>query len=104
MFHLAGLTQAADAETFERINARGTRYLLEACLEHPLRLKRFVYVSSLAAAGPSPAGMPLTEEDVPHPISDYGRSQLHAEAILRGRMGVVAITLIRPPVVYGPRD
>ena len=104
VFHLAGVTKAPDADTYELVNARGTRYLLEACLEQNPNIRRFVYCSSLAAAGPSPDGIPLVEDDPPHPISDYGRSKLQAEAILRGRTGSIPITIIRPPVVYGPRD
>lgn len=104
VFHLAGLTRAADAEKYELVNARGTRYLLETCLERNSNIRRFVYCSSLAAAGPSLDGVPITEESAPHPISDYGRSKLQAEAILRGRMETLPITIIRPPVVYGPRD
>ncbi len=104
VFHLAGLTRAPDAETYEYVNARGTRHLLEACLERNPNIRRFVYCSSLAATGPSQEGIPLVEADPPHPISDYGRSKLQAEAILRGRSEVLPITIIRPPVVYGPRD
>ena len=68
-----------------------------------LRIRKFLFVSSLAAAGPS-SGDPLTEDEEPRPVSAYGESKLAAErAVLEfGRTRPVIV--IRPPAVYGPRD
>jgi dihydroflavonol-4-reductase len=59
-------------------------------------------VSSLAAAGPSPDGTPLGEDAAPHPVTHYGKSKLAAERIVREL--VPDAVIVRPPVVYGPRD
>ncbi|MBI2912789.1 MAG: NAD-dependent epimerase/dehydratase family protein, partial [Chloroflexi bacterium] len=53
--HAAGLVQARNAAEFDAVNAGGTANLLAAAEAAP-DLRRFVYVSSLAAHGPSPDG------------------------------------------------
>ncbi len=104
VYHLAGLTKAARREDFDLVNVQGTRNLLNAVVASSPRLQRFVLVSSLAGAGPSPDGKPISEEDVPAPVSDYGRSKLRAEEVTNGFSDRLPITLVRPPAVYGPRD
>ena len=104
VFHLAGLTKAPDAATYDHVNAGGTKGLLEACLGARIRLDRFVYCSSLAAVGPSRAAIPQAEDVTPQPLTDYGRSKLKGELIVREYADRLPITIIRPPAVYGPRD
>ncbi|MFQ5865443.1 MAG: NAD-dependent epimerase/dehydratase family protein [bacterium] len=104
VFHLAGLTKSNIKSEFYKINVDGTRNLLEAVCKINPNLKRFVLVSSLAAAGPSPNGRPLTESDPPNPMSNYGRSKLKAEQITLQFSPQIPITIVRPPAVYGPRD
>jgi nucleoside-diphosphate-sugar epimerase len=67
-------------------------------------LKRFVFVSSLAAAGPSRPDRPRVESDVSAPVSDYGASKLAAEEEVLSRKKDFPVTIVRPPAVYGPRD
>ena len=104
VFHLAGLTKAPDAATYDRVNAGGTKGLIEACLAAQTRLDRFVYCSSLAAVGPSRDATPKAEDVIPQPLTDYGSSKLKGELILREYADRLPITIIRPPAVYGPRD
>jgi nucleoside-diphosphate-sugar epimerase len=61
-------------------------------------------MSSLAAAGPSWNGEPLREDTEPNPVSDYGRSKLEAEQAVRCSPLANNAVIVRPPVVYGPRD
>lgn len=56
IFHLAGLTKATCEDDFFCINAKGTENLIKAVSERNPRLKRFVYLSSLAAAGRAEMG------------------------------------------------
>ncbi len=104
VFHLAGLTKAPDAATYDRVNAGGTQALLEACLAAQTGLDRFVHCSSLAAVGPSRDATPQSESVMPQPLTDYGRSKLKGEMVAREYADRLPITIIRPPAVYGPRD
>ncbi len=102
VFHLAGIIQAVGWTAFEDANVGGTRRLIDACLREAPGLERFVYVSSIAAAGPSEAGRPGRESDVPRPVTDYGRSKLAAEGVVREAAGSLPVTIVRPPNVLGP--
>jgi len=105
IFHLAGLINAPDTKTYFEANAGGTLNLLEACLEEGPPFRRFVHVSSISAAGPSPCGgAPLREDDECRPITDYGRSKLEAERLVLERADRLPVTIIRPPNVIGPRQ
>lgn len=102
IFHVAGVVSAPDREYFIANNVNGTRHLVEAAQRHARKLRRFVYVSSLAAGGPAGVGSCRIETDTPAPISDYGASKLGGEEALRAS-GLPSI-IVRPPAVYGPRD
>jgi nucleoside-diphosphate-sugar epimerase len=99
VIHLAGVTKALTVEDYYAGNARATENLARATAGRGIRL---VHVSSLAAAGPSPDGTPLGEDAAPHPLTHYGKSKLAAERVVREL--VPDAVIVRPPVVYGPRD
>jgi nucleoside-diphosphate-sugar epimerase len=103
IFHLAGVTKALRSEDYYSGNAQATANLLRAC-ERSYARPRIVHVSSLAAAGPSPDGHLLAEDETPAPVSHYGRSKLAAEQEVRRSTLFPRATIVRPPVVYGPRD
>lgn len=104
IFHVAGVTKARRPKEFYDVNHVGTRNLLDACLRFGRDIKKFILVSSLAAAGPSPDGRPVTDADEPNPVSDYGRSkQLAEQEALRCR-DRLPVVILRPSAVYGPRD
>jgi nucleoside-diphosphate-sugar epimerase len=102
--HAAGLTKARTMEEFVRVNVGGTERLLAAVRAHAPRLHRFVYFSSQAAMGPSTAEAPLTEDAPQRPVSNYGKSKSLAEKLLHDGSGSIPVTIIRPPVVFGPRE
>ncbi len=104
IYHVAGVTKAASEEAYVAGNLGATRNLLAACEAAPALPHRFVHVSSLAAVGPSPDGTPLDEDAAPHPLTWYGRSKLAAEAAVRSSRLSARAIILRPPVVYGPRD
>lgn len=103
VFHVAGVTRSATAEAFRKGNCEATVALAEAALKFAPRLERFVFVSSLAAAGPARPGVPLDETVPRRPVSSYGESKRDAEAALE-KMAGLPLTVVRPPIVYGPRD
>ncbi|NIO82506.1 MAG: NAD-dependent epimerase/dehydratase family protein [Candidatus Aminicenantes bacterium] len=104
VFHAAGVTRAPTSEYYHQTNGLGTYNLLQACALQAKRLRLFVYVSSQAAAGPSPDGSPVREDQVPRPVSIYGSSKLEGEIYCARFQSQLPITIIRPPIVYGPRE
>lgn len=104
IYHAAGVTAARRPVIYRKVNHQGTVNLLEACREHAPRLKKFVLISSQAAAGPGQAGRLSRESDPCRPVSEYGRSKLMAEQAALGFMDRLPIVILRPPAIYGPRD
>ncbi len=102
--HAAGLTKARRAREYYEVNHLGTRNILEACARHNPGIKKFILISSLAAAGPGANGTPVKESDPPRPVSDYGKSKLLAEQETLAYKDTFPVVIIRPPAVYGPRD
>jgi dihydroflavonol-4-reductase len=102
--HAAALLKAKSSEDFYRFNVEGTHNLLEACAKAPTPPRRFVYLSSVAAAGPAPPDRPITVSDPPHPITLYGRSKLQGEQEVSGFKVALETVIIRPSAVFGPRD
>lgn len=104
IIHNAGLVKATRPEQFFAVNEQGTRNLLEAVAAHNAGVKRIVYVSSLAVAGPSAPGRPVKETDPAKPITTYGRSKLAGELVALSFAGRLPVVSVRPPGVYGPGD
>jgi dihydroflavonol-4-reductase len=100
VYHVAGLVAARNEAEFLRANREGTENIV-ATMERA-GVSRLVLVSSLAAAGPAPRGAPLAGDEPPRPVTAYGRSKLAAEQTVR-RSGL-SWSIVRPPIVYGPRD
>jgi nucleoside-diphosphate-sugar epimerase len=99
VIHLGGLVSALREAEYQEVNALGTAVLVKAARDAGVR--RFVYVSSLAALGPSFDG---TIPETPHPISPYGRSKLAGEYPVLAEKDALSVAIVRPPVVYGERD
>jgi nucleoside-diphosphate-sugar epimerase len=103
VYHLAGLTKSLHADELLQINQGGTRNVAMVCSEME-RPPVLVIASSLAAAGPAPAGRPRTEIDPLEPVSAYGNSKRAGELAAREFAAQVPITIVRPPVVFGEGD
>jgi nucleoside-diphosphate-sugar epimerase len=102
VFHLAAVTKAVSPSEFRRTNCEGTRSLLEKLKPLP-HLKKFVLLSSLAAAGPNRQASPMREELPSEPISLYGKSKLAQEKLLASQC-LVPFIIVRAPIVFGPGD
>jgi nucleoside-diphosphate-sugar epimerase len=100
VYHVAAANTALSEAAFMVSNLEGTRNIVEAA--QATGGPRFVLVSSMAAGGPSPRGQPLQGHEPPRPVTAYGRSKLAAEEMVK--TGTLPWTIIRPPMVYGPRD
>ena len=103
VYHVAGLTKATSESAFFAVNGVGTKNVATACAERqspPL----LVVISTLAVAGPAPAGQPHLETSAPYPVSMYGRSKLSCECEALKLRREMPITIVRPPMVCGERD
>jgi len=104
VYHLAARLSARTRDEMFRTNVAGTRNLVDAAVR-AATVRRFVFCSSIAAAGPSAPGRPRVEDDDGAPVSAYGASKALAERVVRARAaGRLDVTIVRPPIVYGPRD
>ena len=100
VFHAAGALAARSEDELLAVNRDGTARLARIARE--TGVARFVHVSSLAVTGPSRRGRARDESGRPRPVTPYGRSKQAGEEAVRA--SGVPFTIVRPPVVYGPRD
>jgi nucleoside-diphosphate-sugar epimerase len=107
LIHLAGRAHvlhetASDAyQAFKEVNVGYT--LKIAQLAQQLQIKRFIFLSSIGVNGKYSA-QPFTETDTPQPHNHYAQTKLEAESALKAffQNSKTELTIIRPPLVYGP--
>ncbi|MDR2860634.1 MAG: NAD(P)-dependent oxidoreductase [Elusimicrobiota bacterium] len=103
--HCAGLVRAINKEEYFEVNVENTKRLCEAVLSENPNLKKFIFISSQAAMGPSKSQNPKSLDENENPVSDYGLSKLAAEKEIKKLLsGKIPYTILRPASVYGPRD
>ena len=113
--HAAGVTKCLNKQDFHRINTEGTQHLVRVLMALQMRIKRFVYISSLSIMGAIREQQPYTEiceSDEARPNTAYGQSKLEAEQwlanlplYLEGDGGrLFPYVILRPTGVYGPRE
>jgi nucleoside-diphosphate-sugar epimerase len=103
IYHLAALLGDPNPENYYRINCDGTKNLVNVCLNSGTELQRFLFTSSITAMGPSGKNK-LHEESPCNPINGYSCSKLLAEKFLESKKKELPITVVRLPLVYGPRS
>ncbi|HEY0298607.1 MAG TPA: NAD(P)-dependent oxidoreductase [Arachidicoccus sp.] len=101
--HVAGTTKARTQADYNKSNAQLSVNLANAALQANKDLKKFVFVSSLAAMGASVNNQLITESSDAHPITFYGESKLLAEQQL-SKINSLPLISLRPTAVYGPRE
>jgi nucleoside-diphosphate-sugar epimerase len=104
VYHVAGVTRCRSAHEYYEGNYRATKHFVNICSTLSPSLRRFVYVSSLTAVGPSPDGKPVSESTPYHPVSHYGKSKMLAELEVLKASDRLPVTIVRPSAVYGPRE
>ena len=103
IIHAAGATKAVKQKDYDHVNSTYSVNLAKAVNMKGGYFKKMIFISSLAAVGPSADDATvITEQANPKPVTAYGRSKLLAEK----ELSKVAIPLIilRPTAIYGPRD
>lgn len=104
VFHLAGLTKSTKVADYYTVNHQGTASLFRALQSQQISPQKIIYLSSLAAAGPSCGGRPVKETDSPHPVTPYGESKLQGEKEVLKHKHDFSVVILRPGPIYGPRD
>lgn len=105
VYHIAG---AVDAKTkskkvFYDVNVKGTENILEASIK--AGVKRFIHCSSVGVYGIVDKKLSVKETEKYNPHTDYERSKTRGERIvLAAKNRGMEISVIRPAIVYGPRD
>jgi nucleoside-diphosphate-sugar epimerase len=100
--HCAAVTKTTRRNEYYRVNAEAVQQLAAAAVV--AGVGRFVLCSSHAASGPAQDGVASHESDPPHPLSDYGKSKLEGEQLLKRFAKQMEWVILRPPSVIGPRD
>lgn len=108
--HLAGRAhvmrdRVADPETaFRAVNTEATLRLAREAAR--LGVRRMIFMSSVKVNGEATTERPFAADDAPNPVDAYGRSKWAAElglsALARAGDGHFQVTVLRPPLVYGP--
>lgn len=104
VFHVAGSTKAYKIADYYTVNQQGTASLFQALQAQNIRPKKVVYLSSIAASGPSSDGTPVKEDRSPCPVSPYGKSKLGGETEALKDKDSIPVVIARISVVFGPRD
>lgn len=103
IIHAAGTTKANNQQQYNAVNAGYTHTLAQAVTRYLPGLEQMVFISSLAALGPSnKAGELITESKLPQPVTAYGKSKLLAEQQITAYS--LPLVTLRPTAVYGPRE
>lgn len=101
VLHAAGVLHVKRTKEWYTVNTDYTRQLVD--LSVAAGVKRFVFISSNAAAGRSEKRGELLTEEVPaKPLSHYGRSKYLAEEYIRGVSQKIETVILRPCMFYGP--
>jgi len=100
--HGAGIIHPRVVADFAKVNAQGTRYMVDVARAAGVR--RFVHVSSNSPFGTNPVhGETFRNQEPYHPYLGYGTSKMQGElAVLAGVEAGLDAVIVRPPWFYGP--
>jgi UDP-glucose 4-epimerase len=102
VFHVAGIAHEKETKQNEELYYKVNRDLAIGTAQKAKidGVKQFVFLSSMSVYGLE-TGV-ITKETIPNPKTNYGKSKLQAEERIIPFAGTdFAVTIIRPPMVYG---
>lgn len=103
VFHFAGAIWPPKTETLYRVNAQGTKTLVDACLAAGVR--RVLFMSTDSTCGHGTTEQRVFDEQTPaKPYRDYGTSKREAELHLleAATAGLLDVTILRGFWFFGP--
>ena len=103
VYHLAAIARndlRMAWDDYCAVNVLGTVNLLEEA--KAAGVKKFVFISTVEAAGFGDGTRPRTETDPPNPVNNYGKSKLQAEEQVLSGAWPMKCTVLRLPMIYGP--
>ncbi|HXJ16000.1 MAG TPA: SDR family oxidoreductase, partial [Candidatus Polarisedimenticolia bacterium] len=107
VYHAAAMVEGPGSpEEFTAANVAGTQNVFEACMRNGV--PHVVYLSSIAVYGLAERSEQITEstpfDPEPQRRDAYAQSKIEADkyAVAVGRKTKLAVTILRPGVVYGP--
>jgi len=104
LIHCAGGGRARGVASYYTNNTESTAALRREVERSQSGPSHFILVSSLAASGPSTTSQARSLDHAPQPLSHYGRSKAAAEALLQEQDAGCAVSILRAPMLYGPKD
>ncbi|RZK52935.1 MAG: NAD-dependent epimerase/dehydratase family protein, partial [Pedobacter sp.] len=105
IIHLAGkahdLKKTSNPDEYYQVNFEITKKLYDAFLKS--EIKKFIFISSVKASADIVEGV-LTEDNMPNPITDYGKSKLMAEQYIQSQSlpAGKSYYILRPCMIHGP--
>jgi nucleoside-diphosphate-sugar epimerase len=103
VIHGAGSTAQLNREGYFAANFENTKRFADALRANGQTPDKFLYVSSLAAIGPTRSGQILKPNQPPRPVTFYGESKLASERYLAS-LTDFPWTAVQPTAVFGPRE
>jgi nucleoside-diphosphate-sugar epimerase len=103
VIHGAGTTKAINLQGYLDVNTGHTQRFADILRGGDITPDKFLFVSSLAALGPTKWDKIITPSSTPQPVTGYGESKLAAEQYL-ATLNDLPWVAIQPTAVYGPRD
>ncbi len=104
IYHPAALFRySAKWDDLFTVNVKGTHHLCHAAIK--AGVSKLLLLSSAGVYG-VPRSLPIREDDPKQPVNPYDRSKWEQEQIARDILGTssVALTILRPAPIYGPRN
>jgi nucleoside-diphosphate-sugar epimerase len=105
IIHLAGkahdLRKVVNSTDYYQANTELTKQIFDAFKRS--NATTFIYISSVKALADS-TDIPLAEEMMPSPLTDYGKSKLAAEEYLQNEIlsAKKRVYILRPCMIHGP--